>query len=263
MQTVHPHQLALLVLLVGCTSPVDFGGDRESKGITYSEYVQDGGAAWFDPAGASDIYHRCFSTRDGHDAWWRFTISKTASDQLVAAVARDKSGPAKIEWRGTTAYPKTWRPAASPPMWWTRDVGGAATSIHWCYDAGSAERHHGWYFLYDAKSQEMYAWHWNRQWSSSECTTPLPEAKPESASRATLPARLPTGPSVATPPHAIADAPCGNISSPRAAPRCWGISRLSRLEKAGQACEQPVPSPLRRQSHNAAPSDSHGSAARV
>lgn len=180
MQIVHPHQLAVLLLLVaGCSSVLDFGGDSESKAVTYSEYVQDGGDAWFDPVGASDIYHRCFSTRDGFDAWWRFTISPNANDQLVATVARDKNGPKEIEWHGTTDYPITWKPDDSPPKWWNRNVGSAATSLHWCYDAGSAERHHGWYFLYDPESQIMYVWHWNHQWSSSECIPPPPKATPE------------------------------------------------------------------------------------
>ena len=179
MRIVHGHQLAALLLVIGCTSALDFGGDTQSKALTYTEYVADGGDAWFDPVGASDIYHRCFSSRDGYDAWWRFTISEDDSDELVAAVAHEKNGPKEIEWNGTTAYPTTWEPDDSPPTWWTRNVSDAARSVHWCFDAGAAERHHGWYFLYDPESEMMYGWHWNHQWSSSECTTPLPIETPE------------------------------------------------------------------------------------
>ena len=158
------------LIAVGCSSSLDFGGDAELKALTYTEYVADGGAVWFDPIGASDIYHRCISSRDGYDAWWRFTISESNSHELVISVARQNEGPTDVKWDDTTAYPRTWRPDDSPPRWWPRNVGSSAKSIHWCYDAGTAERHHGWYFAYDAESQLMSVWHWNHQWSSDQCT---------------------------------------------------------------------------------------------
>ncbi|GAB5407095.1 MAG: hypothetical protein Aurels2KO_53260 [Aureliella sp.] len=171
MQNPHLQSLlsCVLIAVAGCTSPLDFGGDTESKALTYKKYVADGGDAWFDPVGASDIYHRCYSTRDGYDAWWRFIISEDDCHQLVVAVAATNNGPADIEWHTTAAYPTTWQSDDLPPAWWTRNVDDGATSLHWCYDAGSAERRHGWYFLYDAESRTMYCWHWNHQWSSSEC----------------------------------------------------------------------------------------------
>lgn len=165
----HLRTLCLLLAIAGCTSPLDFGSDTESKALTYSSYVANGGDAWFDPIGASDIYHRCFSTRDGYDAWWRFSIAESNLEQLIATIATDNEGPSDPEWAVKDEYPAVWQPDDSPPAWWSRDGGVNVKSIYWCYDAGEAERHHGWYFLYDTRSQMLYCWHWNHQWSFDEC----------------------------------------------------------------------------------------------
>jgi len=158
-----------MLTAIGCSASLDFSGDTESRALGYKQYVADGGDGWFDPVGASDIYQRCCSTRDGYDAWWRFTISQENCDQLVITVAADNNGPDAVEWNETTAYPAEWNPVDSAPSWWGRNAGKNTKSIHWCYQAGSAERHHGWYFLYDPVSQRMWCWHWNHQWSSAKC----------------------------------------------------------------------------------------------
>lgn len=53
MNPGHPPLVLPLALLtaVGCSAPLDFGGDTESRALTYKQYVADGGDAWFDPIG--------------------------------------------------------------------------------------------------------------------------------------------------------------------------------------------------------------------
>ena len=38
-----------ILIVVGCNAPLGFGGDTESKALSYQEYVAEGGDAWFDP----------------------------------------------------------------------------------------------------------------------------------------------------------------------------------------------------------------------
>ena len=83
--------------VVGCSAPLDFGGDSELRALTYSDYLSKVGDAWFDPVGASDVYYRCYSTRDGYDAWWRFVIAEHNCDQLAALIAKNNSGPTVID----------------------------------------------------------------------------------------------------------------------------------------------------------------------
>ncbi len=167
----HPRiMLAAGIVLTafGCLAP-DFGSDTESTARTYKQHIAGGGDAWFDPVGASDIYQRCHSTRDGYDAWWRLDISQNNFDKLLAVVASAHHGPDPITQNKNTEYPSAWKPDESPPEWWNRNSGLNAKSVYWCHDAGAAERHHGWYFLYDPDKNRMWCWHWNHQWSSTEC----------------------------------------------------------------------------------------------
>ena len=166
----------LLVSSIGMASlgchPLDFSGTSETGASTYKQFVSAGGVgenAWFDPVGASDIYFRDDSTRDGYDAWWCFTISENDCDRLLEVIAKANGGPEQIELRPEVDYPSTWRPDVKPPSWWQRNAGENAQSVHWCYPAGDAERHHGWYILYDRDLKKMWCWHWNHQWSSSQC----------------------------------------------------------------------------------------------
>ena len=161
--------ILLIATVVGCPVRPDFGDDTESRALTYAEYLADVGDAWFDPVGASDIYHRCYSTRDAYDAWWRFTIAEHDCDRLAALLVENNGGPDAIDWEGTSEYPVSWRPDDAPPTWWRKNRVGRAKSLSWCHATGAAERHHGWYLLYEAQSQTLYCWHWNHQWSSNEC----------------------------------------------------------------------------------------------
>ena len=70
--------------------------------------------------------------------------------------------------RDGIAYPHPWRPDDAPPVWWDRKVGKRARSIAWSFAAGEAERHNGWYFLYDPETERLWCWHWNHQWSSHQ-----------------------------------------------------------------------------------------------
>lgn len=165
---MHAHcrsQRPLLIVLVaiGCV------GDTESTELSYQEYTTEVGSDWFDPVGASAIDYRCHSTRDGYDAWWRFTISEKDGDRLVADTAANNNGPTDLAWSQMGNSPATWQPAIVSPKWWPQSTAGEGKSIHWCHDAGSAERHHGWYFCFDPARRVMYCWHWNHQWSSAKC----------------------------------------------------------------------------------------------
>jgi hypothetical protein len=152
----------------------EFASEEESKGISYKEYKLKHGSL-IDPIGASDIYYQRISYRDGGDVWWRLSISQLNFNQLVKSVATANSGPDPMELSESHAFPSTWSPQNNAhPMWWKRVQGTKAKSIHWCFAVGSAERHEGWYFLYDSESKLMWCWHWNHQWSRRECEAPEP-----------------------------------------------------------------------------------------
>ena len=141
----------------------------ESTGQTYEQYAAGSGDGWFDIKGASDISHRTSSTRDGYDAWWRFTISASDFLSIITAVATDKHGPTEIQLASTIDPPSQWTAESEVPAWWEIKGGNNPQSIHWCFKAGTAERHHGWLFVYNQDSNTAWCWHWNHQWSSNEC----------------------------------------------------------------------------------------------
>ncbi len=150
-----------------------FSGSTESTGQTYNQYVADKGDAWFDPKGASNISQRTSSTRDGHDAWWRFTISEPDFLSIVTQVAKDQNGPAQIQlvlnYFPNGYLPSRWNAESEVPGWWTIDRGNNPQSIHWCFNAGGGERHDGWFFVYNPDLETAWCWHWSHQWSSNEC----------------------------------------------------------------------------------------------
>jgi hypothetical protein len=168
MNCRHSHIAVVVGLLFAGCAP-DFGGDLTLKSLSYAEYISQVGVDSFDPTGASDISYRCFSTRDGYDAWWRFTVSQQNYTKLLTAVAKANDGPNPIAESEDTAYPAAWRPDGTAPTWWDRQAGTNAKAVAWCHRAGGAERRHGWYFLYDPDAERMWCWHWNHQWSAAQC----------------------------------------------------------------------------------------------
>jgi hypothetical protein len=152
----------------GCRAPVDFGGDEESKGLTYEQYVSERSYAGLDPVGATDIYYRCVSTRDSRDSWWRVAIGPEDCERLITSPAA-ANGKTAAKWSSTTDYPPRWKSHGEPPAWWNRSDGIHAKSAHWCYPAGAGERHEGWYFLYDPDAKTLWIWRWDHQWSSAQC----------------------------------------------------------------------------------------------
>jgi hypothetical protein len=173
MQTNHPplYWICKTLLLAVCISAIVIGCDgiTESTGRTYEQYVAENGGAWFEPKGASGISQRTSSTRDGYDAWWRFTISESDLLSVVKAVAKDEHGPVEIQLASTADPPSRWAAESEVPAWWEINGGKTPQSIHWCFKAGTAERHHGWLFVYNQDSNTAWCWHWNHQWSSDEC----------------------------------------------------------------------------------------------
>jgi hypothetical protein len=146
----------------------DFGRQEEWTELDYDEFQKRGGDRWFDPVGASNIFYRLDAGRDGYDAWWRMSISRQHFQKLLAAIAPVKNGPNPISENASTSPPTNWKPSSSTPSWWNPPV-RKASHFHWCFAAGGAERHHGWYFAYDSNAQSMWCWHWNHQWSSDQC----------------------------------------------------------------------------------------------
>ena len=142
-----------------------FGGESETNNISYSEYLNQGPSSLLDPVNASDISFRTISTRDGYDMWWRFEIAEHDGDALVHSVANRTVGSPSIQWDTTIGYPSSWSPDGPPPQWWSLE---GNKSVCWLLHTGSSDqRKHGWYFQYESKSQTMYCWHWNHQWSSA------------------------------------------------------------------------------------------------
>ncbi|MCE9558468.1 MAG: hypothetical protein K8R88_05915, partial [Armatimonadetes bacterium] len=81
----------------------------------------------------------------------------------------DNNGPQVVKLSTSAVPPTAWHAEAEVPTWWKIEGGKKAQSFHWCFAAGNAERHHGWFFLYNPESSRAWCWHWNHQWSSNEC----------------------------------------------------------------------------------------------
>jgi hypothetical protein len=163
--------MAICVIGSGCAPYFD--SITESTGLSYAQYkskYQNDADLVFDPKGASQISHRHSGTRDGYDQWWQLTMSKSDYETLVSSVARADHGPDIVEFSSVATPPSNWRPESKLPAWWASVGGRNPQSICWCFSAGDAERHHGYFFVYDLESQTTWCWNWNHQWSSSECT---------------------------------------------------------------------------------------------
>lgn len=164
-----PFRLAfMLFTMAGCLKP-EFTDFRESTDQTYDQYLASYPHARFPQKGASAISSRTFSTRDGYDTWWRFIISESDFLSTVQKVARNNNGPATVPFHASAEYPQSWKPDAEVPAWWIINGGSHLQCIHWCFKAGEAERHHGWYLVYNPDSTTAWCWHWNHQWSSDQC----------------------------------------------------------------------------------------------
>jgi len=163
MRPVTPFLGLIALAAFGCAEPYP---------MTYERYVEEGGADYhFDPVGASNIYVGGEQTRDGYEIWWRFDISARDFELLTRAICKTHKGPDPPDLRTHGAYPKTWRLSEAHPDWWRLPIQGRLQSVSWCYptDDTNAERHHGWYLLFDGDAGAAWIWHWNHQWSSQEC----------------------------------------------------------------------------------------------
>jgi hypothetical protein len=164
-------------------SIISFDSLTEAKGQTYAQYVArnpppSSDFGLFNPKGAENISYRFSGTRDGYDNWWRFAISKSDFQLLLSAVAASTNGPNDIKFSSIATPPSNWKPESNLPPWWVIDAGRNPQSIQWCSSAGDAERHHGYFFLYNPESQTAWCWHWNHQWSSSACTQEFVPTQP-------------------------------------------------------------------------------------
>ncbi len=177
--------------LIGTGCLPGFPTFTESTGQSYaqykSKYLPEFDPRGFDPKGASNIFYRSSGTRDGYDEWWKLTMSQSDYASLVRVTAKIDHGPDKIEFSSAANPPSNWNPESQLPPWWCADRVENPQSFYWCFSAGNAERHHGYFFVYDPESKTARCWHWNHQWSSSECTEPsnvsnqkIPPIGPES-----------------------------------------------------------------------------------
>ena len=170
----HTHKLSVLLamsfasLSIGCFN-FDLPHIEETTGQTYDEYKSAYEGSLLDPIGASGISYCNAFEGDGYDEWWRFIVSESDFANMATAVAKTQSGPSQIEFSTNASPPEYWKPDAKIPIWWTPPDHEDLISTNWCFSAGDAERHHGWFFLLDQRSGEAFVWHWNHQWSSDEC----------------------------------------------------------------------------------------------
>lgn len=168
-------KIAALMLVIGtCQGCRDFvespGTDiSESIGQTYDEYKANMGDRWFDLTGASEISQRTAFEGDGYDAWWKFRASRSDFASIATSIAKDRYGPTQIRFSNEASPPESWRPGANVPDWWSLPLHDRVHTLHWCFKADVADRHHGWFFLYSDESSQIFVWHWNHQWSATEC----------------------------------------------------------------------------------------------
>jgi hypothetical protein len=160
---------ALLCFLSACTRTEKVTSVRA---YSYPEYKNSYGVSPVDLFGAREILHEVAKSPDGWDKWWRFDLSPSDFTAVVQGVSNQFNGPDVIVFENNAILPSGWTAEAEFPGWWFHTpLGDDLSSIHWCYEAGAAERHHGWYFVYDIKAGRAWCWHWNHQWSSSECAS--------------------------------------------------------------------------------------------
>ena len=164
---------SFLTLLLGCLGGCGEFGSTEVTDRSYAQYRADNKELleWFDPKGASAISHRSSATRDGYDEWWSFSIAEADFRSLVTRTSIDNNGPRGVEMGSSASPPSAWLADANVPTWWIIVGGSKPLSFNWCYAAGKAERHHGWFFIYNPELGKAWCWHWNHQWSSSECAS--------------------------------------------------------------------------------------------
>ncbi len=159
---------SLATLSIGCFN-FELPQISETTAQTYDEYSSEYDRSFLDPIGASNISMCTAFEGDGYDEWWRFKVSEADFANIAMAVAKSENGPTSVEFSRNASYPEDWRPGAPIPTWWTLPENNNLISINWCFSAGDAERHHGWFFLFDQRSGDAFVWHWNHQWSSNEC----------------------------------------------------------------------------------------------
>ena len=156
--------IALLLVAVCSGCAPDFGGDYEYTNLTLDGYRDLNLAPTLALTDVSEIYYRQFGTRDSVEEWWRFRTHPDALDGIVAA-CRNSS---HAEWRDGIGDPSCRMSDDKPPSWWEPTDGPSTITRRWCYPAGSAERHHGWYITFDPSTSVAHVWRWNHQWSSCD-----------------------------------------------------------------------------------------------
>ena len=162
--------VAINMAMSGCLP--DFGHFDEVTGLSYSEYAAKYPASHISlvPNGASKISYRSSGGRDGYDEWAKFTMTPSEFEPLVLSIARTDHGPEELNFIPDAVPPSTWKPDLEQPTWWQVAGGSNPQSTHWCFSAGAAERHHGYFFVLNAELKTVWCWHWNHQWSSTQCT---------------------------------------------------------------------------------------------
>lgn len=161
-------RLIILIAIVCCIGCVpDFGGDYQYTNLSLDAYRRIGLEPSLTLPGASEISYRQFGTRDSVEEWWRFKIQPDSLDQLVSVCPNSSDA----EWRDGRGNSSCSSSDDEPPSWWEPTDGPSAKMLRWCYPAGSAERHHGWYITFDPSTSFAYVWRWNHQWSSCDTTT--------------------------------------------------------------------------------------------
>jgi hypothetical protein len=170
----------MMLLLLPMSLVPDFGGDHEYTDFSYDKYRTVVGDESLDPVGATDIFHRCHSTRDSYHIWVRMHIDPSAYEPLLAqqsanmkdlgfASYRGKGiGPVRQSTELWTSIPGNWpTPETEPPGWWNPPGEDRRLSCNrWelqVDDSVYSGRSKGWLWLYDSDQRILWIWEWNRQ----------------------------------------------------------------------------------------------------
>jgi hypothetical protein len=167
--------MTALSILLATWAP-NFGSDREITHMTYQQYVSMVGTDGLDPKGASDIFFRCHSTRDGYDMWLKLDLAPSAYFSLLTQMSSDvqdlkfvsKNGNVTVPIRKVSSndptFPSAWpRPEVTSPLWFDPpDIRGPLECTWW--DIQLTNRSKGWVWIYDNRFGRLWIWEWNRQY---------------------------------------------------------------------------------------------------
>lgn len=144
-------------------------GPVEYKDLSYSQYVSKVGVEGFDPTEGRQIsFKRCVSI-DSSDYWWKLSVPVSQYQTLRhtedrAAMIGKAVKPVRKATSDDSRMPRHWpTPSETPPTWWNPLPSGPGVECtRW--ESQLSGRAVGRYWVYDRRTEVLWAWRWNRQW---------------------------------------------------------------------------------------------------